>query len=430
MGVPPEESDSERVSEGKGGSASAAGIASDHAVAAEGGGASGDVASTIGGHVAAKQPPAEAPKAAGPKKYTFFVGPGNNSELVRATIERRAWWELGKEDDPELNLKWLQVRNRSAAEYARRMGNRQFLNHLDNLTCIGRKNELYKNLKEYCDREKINIHEIAPPTFVVQVGDMCNEYVEFTRVCKQLEAKNIARGAVAAKAVKNAVSAISAMSKGASSSGGGDAADETESLASAASTAEQGSEAGDAKGKQAAGGPKSPTKAGGPGGAVGGKKARSRGEAIAGTSTAGDRNIWIIKPTNNNRGNGIRVFNTFAQIDEHLKKKNNGCQVIVQKYIEKPLLYKNRKFDIRVLCMVDDKMQVYVYRKAYCRTSTQEYSLDNINDLFIHLTNYAVQKKNKGKPNKVVSPPPSQQETMDETPHMAVGHAVHRGSKT
>lgn len=42
-------------------------------------------------------------------KYTFFVGPGNNSELVRQTIERRPWWELGKEDDPELNLKWLQV---------------------------------------------------------------------------------------------------------------------------------------------------------------------------------------------------------------------------------------------------------------------------------------------------------------------------------
>lgn len=70
-------------------------------------------------------------------------------------------------------------------------------------------------------------------------------------------------------------------------------------------------------------------------------------------------------------------------------------QVIVQKYIERPLLYRGRKFDIRVLVMVDDKMQVYVYRNAYCRTSTQEYSLDNINDLFIHLTNYAVQKKNK-----------------------------------
>ncbi len=52
---------------------------------------------------------AKVKRAKAGSKYTFFVGPGNNGELVRATIERRPWWELGKEDDPELNLKWLQV---------------------------------------------------------------------------------------------------------------------------------------------------------------------------------------------------------------------------------------------------------------------------------------------------------------------------------
>jgi hypothetical protein len=57
----------------------------------------------------------QAPDTAQNTKYTFFVGPGNNSELVRQTFERRPWWELGKEDDPELNLKWLQVRSRPVA---------------------------------------------------------------------------------------------------------------------------------------------------------------------------------------------------------------------------------------------------------------------------------------------------------------------------
>jgi len=60
--------------------------------------------------------------AAPTQKYTFYVGPGNNSELVRATFERRPWWELGKEDDPELNLKWLQVRSRPVAEAVRKAG--------------------------------------------------------------------------------------------------------------------------------------------------------------------------------------------------------------------------------------------------------------------------------------------------------------------
>lgn len=186
---------------------------------------------------------------------------------------------------------------------------------------------------------------------------MCNEYIEFTRVCKQVckkqyaaaphhlhglpgglcwvcsdscpcvqfENKNIARGATAVKAVKNAVSAIASMSsgaKGVDDAKGEGAADDMESLASAASTADQApsESGGDAKTK----GPKSPTKV--PAGGGVGKKLKTRGDAIAGTNTAGDRNIWIVKPTNNNRGNGIRVFNTFAQIDEHLKKKNHGCQ--------------------------------------------------------------------------------------------------------
>ena len=46
----------------------------------------------------------------------------------------------------------LQVRQRSVAEWVRRMGNKQYLNHLDGLTCIGRKNELYFNLKSYCEK--------------------------------------------------------------------------------------------------------------------------------------------------------------------------------------------------------------------------------------------------------------------------------------
>lgn len=88
----------------------------------------------------------------------------------------------------------------------------------------------------------------------------------------------------------------------------------------------------------------------------------TRGEAIGSINTAGTANIWIVKPTNNNRGNGIRVFNTFAAIDEHLKKKSLGTQIVVQKYIERPLLYKGRKFDIRQLVLVDNKMNIYVYK--------------------------------------------------------------------
>ncbi len=63
---------------------------------------------------------------------------------------------------------------------------------------------------------------------------------------------------------------------------------------------------------------------------------------------------------------------------------------MVQKYIEKPLLYSNRKFDIRVWALfLEDR--VYFYEKGYIRTSSDVYSLNNLNN-YVHLTNNCLQK--------------------------------------
>ena len=110
-------------------------------------------------------------------------------------------------------------------------------------------------------------------------------------------------------------------------------------------------------------------------------------------------NIWIIKPgENTNRGNGITVVSSIAQVREELK--NNPCPstgqhtYIIQKYIERPYLINKRKFDIRCYAMitcVNGTLQGYFYQEGYLRTSSKNFSLCN-NNKYVHLTNDAVQK--------------------------------------
>ena len=64
--------------------------------------------------------------------------------------------------------------------------------------------------------------------------------------------------------------------------------------------------------------------------------------------------------------------------------------------MEKPLLVNKRKFDIRCYALITafgGHIQGYFYHDGYLRTSSKEYTLKNLSNRFIHLTNDAVQKK-------------------------------------
>ena len=71
---------------------------------------------------------------------------------------------------------------------------------------------------------------------------------------------------------------------------------------------------------------------------------------------------------------------------------------VIQKYIEKPLLFRGRKFDIRMWVLIDHEMKVYLFKEGYLRTSGKSFTLEhkNIPDKSIHLTNNAIQKCLKG----------------------------------
>ena len=68
----------------------------------------------------------------------------------------------------------------------------------------------------------------------------------------------------------------------------------------------------------------------------------------------------------------------------------------MQKYIHNPLLIHRRKFDIRTYCMatnLNGNYKAYYYTEGYLRTSCREFSLSNLSNRMVHLTNDAVQKK-------------------------------------
>jgi tubulin monoglycylase TTLL3/8 len=80
--------------------------------------------------------------------------------------------------------------------------------------------------------------------------------------------------------------------------------------------------------------------------------------------------MWLVKPANLNQGRGIEIFRTLKQILTFLGSKPLNSLWVVQKYIEKPLLYYGRKFDIRVWVIVTGRNEIYFYRKVYIRTSS------------------------------------------------------------
>ena len=111
-------------------------------------------------------------------------------------------------------------------------------------------------------------------------------------------------------------------------------------------------------------------------------------------------NLWVIKPgESTNRGFGISVSNDLNEImlkiSEKMIYKKQQRTYIVQKYLYRPLLYNNRKFDIRcygMITSINGIIQAYFYKEGYLRTSCQSFSINDINDKFVHLTNDAVQK--------------------------------------
>lgn len=107
---------------------------------------------------------------------------------------------------------------------------------------------------------------------------------------------------------------------------------------------------------------------------------------------ASSKNVWILKPAAKSKGVGLFLSNNAEEISQYLKTNSN---VIIQKYVEYPLLLKNQvKFDIRMWVLVSSfsPLKIYYFPEFYLRLCSSPFDLNNLGDTGSHFTNYSVNK--------------------------------------
>jgi len=104
----------------------------------------------------------------------------------------------------------------------------------------------------------------------------------------------------------------------------------------------------------------------------------------------GGKGRWIVKPPALARGEGIKVINKWSQIP-------STRPLIVQRYVARPYLINETKFDLRLYLLVTsvNPLRLYLYDDGLVRFASNKYSNESskVQDLFTHLTNYSINKK-------------------------------------
>ncbi len=98
---------------------------------------------------------------------------------------------------------------------------------------------------------------------------------------------------------------------------------------------------------------------------------------------------YIAKPAGESQGRGIYLTKEVAHLE--------GQHMLVQEYVANPALIEGLKYDLRlyVLLRSVDPLRIYIYKDGLVRLATKPYrppAKDNLHDLHMHLTNYAINK--------------------------------------
>ena len=283
-------------------------------------------------------------------KYYYLVYPGNNGKLIKSCIKKRPNWEELPSDKKkyDCNLLWTPLSIQINFHYHKVIENSLLVNHFEENKELTNKRNIFINLLNYCEINMINLFSFYPLTIIIPLNND-NFYIIYQNFKKlYYDLPNL----VEDKHKKNAnflkkfywdyfhVKPIT-------------------------------------------------------------KLGNIQKLVIPKTHYSG-KNLWLIKRINLNRGRKIKVMSNLVEITQiinQIKKEEKVKYIIIQKYIEKPLLYCGRKFDIRIWVLFSflgksDKFEAYVFKEGHLKASSEIFDINSL-DLFIHLTNYSIQKNNK-----------------------------------
>ena len=115
------------------------------------------------------------------------------------------------------------------------------------------------------------------------------------------------------------------------------------------------------------------------------------------------KHVWIVKPDGGAKGKGIFLTRDLSEIQNAIARSDS--QYVAQRYIARPMLIDNKKFDLRLYVLITscDPLRIYLFRDGLCRLCTVDYDGDkagkrsskaaNLKDRCAHLTNYSVNKR-------------------------------------
>jgi tubulin polyglutamylase TTLL6/13 len=103
---------------------------------------------------------------------------------------------------------------------------------------------------------------------------------------------------------------------------------------------------------------------------------------------------FIIKPESMCQGRGIFLTRSCDWIIQ-------GEHYVAQRYLHKPYLIDDLKFDLRIYVLITgiNPLRCFIFKEGLARFATEEYKSpmgSNLNNLCMHLTNYAINKEAEG----------------------------------